>query len=84
VEVIVFQAEGRTNMTNSISASCNLFPKAPTRGQSIVRLTLIVAFLFEVSSVLPKLESGDATAGFRQLYENLVKLLRLALRKLKL
>jgi hypothetical protein len=59
------RTDGRTDMTNSITARCNHFPKAPTRGQAIARLTLMVAFLFVVSSVLPKLEGGEAKAGFR-------------------
>jgi hypothetical protein len=53
------RTDGRTDMTNSIPARCKRFPKAPTRGQAIVRLTLMVAFLFVVSSVLPKLEGGE-------------------------
>jgi len=47
-------------MTNSVTARCSRFPKAPERG-----LTLIVAFLIEVSSVLLKLESREATACLR-------------------
>jgi hypothetical protein len=57
------RTDGRTDMTNSVRASCNRFPEAPTRCQSIGRLTLIVAFLFEVSSALPKLESEEVTVG---------------------
>ena len=56
----MFHVDGRTDMTNSVTARRSRFPKAPKRG-----LTLIVAFLIEVSSVLLKLESGEATVCFR-------------------
>ena len=62
----MFHADGQTDKTNSVLARCNSFPKAPKRGQSVVRLTRIVAFLFEVSSVLTTLESGKVRLVLRE------------------
>lgn len=63
----MFHADGQTDMTNSMTARCNSFPKAPKRGQSIVRLTQIFAFLFKVSGVLTRLESGEVRPVLREL-----------------
>jgi hypothetical protein len=79
VGVTVFHVDGRTDMTNSVTALCNRFPKAPKRG-----LTLIVAFLIEVCGVLLKLDEEKRRPVLDDCTEIRIKLLRFTVRKLKL
>jgi len=76
--VNAFHVDGRTDMTNSVTARFNRFPKAPKRG-----LTLIVAFLSKYLVCCWNWTAEKRRPVLDDWTENRIKVLRFALRKLK-